>query len=165
MSMQNQATSLRHQTFQPFPRLGTPLANEDGTVSIPWYRFLISLWNKLGQGTSQAANAVYLALTGANTITAYESATGNEIAVLATSSAVGGPAVPVPVGASPFTYTALVSGTLVVFGARVDLSRDNGVTFYPASLVGGPIPLVLHDVAKLSWFSAAAPTVTWLPSS
>lgn len=159
-----QQTVLQHQAYQPFPRLGTPFINSDGTLAFPWYRLLISMWNKLGQSTSQVANAVYLQLSGANTLTAYEAATGKEIAIVSTSSAVGGPAQVIVAGASPFNYKAQVNGTLVVFGARVDLSRD-AATFYPVSLVGGPIPLLLGDIAQLTWFSAVAPTVTWLPSA
>lgn len=31
-----------------FPKLDAPMVNPDGTVSIPWYRFLIALWNRTG---------------------------------------------------------------------------------------------------------------------
>lgn len=33
---------------QAFPKLNTPFVDEGGVISIPWYRFLIALWNRTG---------------------------------------------------------------------------------------------------------------------
>lgn len=42
------------------PKLDAPIVNPDGTVSIPWYRFWIALWNRTGQ----ASGSVTLVLDG-----------------------------------------------------------------------------------------------------
>lgn len=36
---------------QGFPQLNTPIADQNGIVTQPWYRLLISLWNRTGQGS------------------------------------------------------------------------------------------------------------------
>ena len=64
---------------------------------------------------------------------------------------------------SGMVYTAAVSGILLVFGARVDISRD-GITWYPVTLQGGQITLQRADSAKITWYSAAAPQLTFFPA-
>ena len=54
----------QHQAFQGVPRLDTPLIDDNGAISIPWYRFLIGLWQRLGSGFIEAQNAVTLQSSG-----------------------------------------------------------------------------------------------------
>lgn len=85
------------------------------------------------------------------------------------SPAAAQPAQPVTVGASPFTYTALVNGTLAVSGptmssgsatvTSIALMRQ-GVTVATGA-VSGPIPLRRGDKALLTF--STAPTVVFLP--
>lgn len=37
-----------HQAGQPMPKLSSPVVNVDGTLSIPWYRLFITLWQRTG---------------------------------------------------------------------------------------------------------------------
>lgn len=69
----------------------------------------------------------------------------------------------VTVGASPFTYTALVGGSVIVQGGTVSqlaISRD-GTTFYVTGLTAGVIPLSQNDKLKITY--TVTPTVTFLP--
>lgn len=66
-------------------------------------------------------------------------------------------------GVSPFTFVAPSAGTLVVSSGQVQVSRNNGGTYYVASLTGGPVALLASDQVIVTWYSAVAPTVTWLP--
>jgi hypothetical protein len=77
----------------------------------------------------------------------------------------GGSAQPQVVGASPFIFTALVNGFLVVFAAKVEVSRDGGGTYYQVTLNGGAIPLNQNDKVRVTWFEAQAPTVTFFPNA
>lgn len=36
---------------QGFPTTGTQFVDENGNLSIPWYQFFVSLWNRTGSGT------------------------------------------------------------------------------------------------------------------
>lgn len=40
-----------NQYADTFPKLDSPLVNPDGTVSFPWYRLFIALWNRTGQSS------------------------------------------------------------------------------------------------------------------
>ena len=148
---------------QPFPRLNTPLVNDDGTPSFGWYRLLISLWQKLGGNASNTAAAVYLQTDSSGNVDAYAGATGKLLGIVPLGDVVGGPVQPVAPTVSGMTYKAAVSGILIVFGARVDVSRD-GLNYYPCSLTGGQITLQRNDIAKITWFSAAPPQLSFFPS-
>lgn len=157
-----------HQVAQPIPRLGTPLVNSDGTPSIPWYRFLITLWQRAGSGNQNidTQTAVVLQDNGDGTFEAYNAVTGADLGTLSPSSAGGGPAQPQTVGASPWTFTAsVVGGFLVVYAAQVELSRDSGVTWYTVTLNGGAVPMAKNDRARLTWYTTQAPTATFFPDS
>jgi hypothetical protein len=73
------------------------------------------------------------------------------------------PAQPIAVGASPFQYSAEVSGAVIVNGgtvSQIDIVR-NGVA-YSSGIISGPIPVVRGDVVSVT--HAGAPTMTFLPS-
>lgn len=157
-----------------FPKLDSPMVSPGGALTLVWQRFMLSMWSKLGGNASQASTAVFLSTSaapssgstssGSAAIAAYNSSTGALIGTISTTGT-GGPAQVISPTASGFTYTAPGEGSLLVLGARVDVSRDGGTTFYPVTLTGGAVPLLTGDVAKLTWFSAQAPTVTWLPNA
>lgn len=46
-------TPTQHQAYQTFPRLDAPFIDADGNVNIIWYRFLIGLFARTGQGFTQ----------------------------------------------------------------------------------------------------------------
>ncbi len=48
----------QHQAFQNFPKLDSPVVNIGGTLSIPWYRALITLWQKSGPNLPTPTAAV-----------------------------------------------------------------------------------------------------------
>lgn len=73
-----------------------------------------------------------------------------------------GPIVTVPVGASPFNYTASGTGQLAIVGGTVSvvfLTRAR-VTFNPA-VTAGFFPMAQADVAQIVY--SAAPTVYFVP--
>lgn len=147
---------------QGFPRLDTPLVNADGSISIPWYRLLVQLYRQ-GGGSAPINQSVVLQLVGGD-INAYDTE-GNFIATLQTADSPGGAAQVLSPVVSPFYYTASVSGTLLAFGCRLELSRDSGANWQVVSLTGGALPMLTEDEARMSWFSAVAPSVVWLPAS
>lgn len=153
---------------QGFPQMETPMTDANGRVTRPWYRFLISMWQKTGQGTSQGSTAAYLQLSPGPTglpVQVINATTGTVIGTVAFGSSSGGPAQPQAIAGSPFIFTAGANGTLVIFGAEAELSRDHGVTYYPATLNGGALPMLLGDVIRVTWFNPASPPqITFLPS-
>lgn len=164
--MTDQQAVLEHQAFTAMPRLQQPIVNPDGTISVPWYRWLTNLWARAGQGMQQISSAVFLQQTTVNAgapISAYSSITGELIGQIQLTSSVGGPAEPQTLVSSPFAFTASETGSLVVFGGKLGWSRDDGVTFYPVSLVGGAIRLLLGDIARVEWSGAEPPSVVWFP--
>lgn len=148
---------------QPFPRLDTPLVDPvTGAPSIPWYRFFITLWKKTG-GSFPTVFSVVLqqAPNGGTPISAYDAGSGNFIATLATAGAPLPPAVLVIPNPSPFTYKAPANGTLFVSSGRISISRDAGITYYQASLTGGPVPMASGDEVLVEWFSTVPPTAVF----
>lgn len=70
---------------------------------------------------------------------------------------------PVAVGASPFTYLAERTGTLVVQGGTVTaLSYVRNAGTVNLGVIAGPIPVLMADAVTITY--AVAPTVTFLPS-
>lgn len=70
----------------------------------------------------------------------------------------------------PVTLTSLVqvyiapsSGTLYVFGGQIELSRDNGSTWYQVSRIGGQFPLLLNDQVRISVKTLPDGTVVPMP--
>lgn len=64
---------------------------------------------------------------------------------------------------SPFTFTAVYGGTLIVGSGAVAISRDNGQTWLPVSVSGGAIPVLVNDQVQVTWYQTV-PTITFLPS-
>jgi hypothetical protein len=149
---------------QPFPRLNTPLVNSDLTINLAWQQLLISFWVKLGRQGSITPNQVYIQRNSQTlAVEVYLSATGEFLGNLILGDEPGGPVQPLVPGTSPFNFTAGSSGWLLVFGAKVEVSRDHGVNYYPVTLNGGQIILKREDSARISWFSATPPAVAFFP--
>lgn len=88
-----------HQGFLPFPKLDAPFVDEQGNITIPWYRTLMRIWQvATASGKVNFQNAVTFSSQGAS------SASGNPI--LAVSPSTG-----VPVGQviTPDTVLDIVS--------------------------------------------------------
>ena len=154
-----------HQSYLTVPRLNTPMVNEDLTVGPAWYRFFIGMYNRLGGSMLAQPNSVFIsqAPVGAGApLAAYSSIDGSLIGIIQLSDQTGGPAVPQVLGSSPFVFTAPGAGTLIVASGKVEISRDNGVTWYTVGLQGGPVPIVRLDQVRVSW-TGSAPQVTLLP--
>jgi hypothetical protein len=146
------------------PRLDTPLVDLDqGRITHPWYRFLIDLYKKVGGSAISVPSSAYLALTPSGAIGVYLAATNQLLGFLTITSGQGLPATNVPVGASPFVYTAGTSGYLIVEWGEVEISRDGGNTWYQAFLVGCSLGMTQNDKARIT-YRAGAPTITFLPS-
>jgi hypothetical protein len=152
MSLANNLTSAN---TQPFPDLGAEFVDENRFLARPWYRLLISLWKRTGGGFLNSSNSVYIgqAPVGSGApLAAYDSNTGKLIGMLFLNLI-----------SNPFTFTAGGDGTLIVFGGKTEISRDLGATFYPTSLVGGAIPVLIKDKIRITWFGAVAPQTVFLP--
>jgi hypothetical protein len=68
------------------------------------------------------------------------------------------------IGASPYTYTAGVKGSLIVSGGTVSaiaFSR-NGSTFYSTGQAAGMFPLNARDSLRITY--TVLPTVVFVPS-
>lgn len=77
--------------------------------------------------------------------------------------AIGGPAQAITVGASPYTYTAPLYGSVVISGGTVSavaLSRD-GSTFIATGQTAGQFVLTVGDQLKIT--HTGAPTATFVP--
>lgn len=155
--------------FQPFPKLDARLTNEDGTISLAWYRLLISLWNRTGSNKIIDPRAVVLQLDPDGIVELIDSTTGEVLGTVVTTAAfAGGPARRQVVGASPFVFVADGPGTVVVFAAQAELSRDGGATWFKVTLQGGAVPVLIGDRVRVTWYGAGAdnlPEVTFFPWS
>jgi hypothetical protein len=71
---------------------------------------------------------------------------------------------PVTVGASPFTYSAPVKGSVIVSGGTVSLIEfsRNGTTFYTTGQTAGMFTLNASDRLRVTW--AVLPTITFVPN-
>jgi hypothetical protein len=148
--------------FSPVPQLGTPLVDSNGNISIPWYRFILNLWQTIGGLGQQVTSAVYLSVTN-GVVSAFQSLGGVLLGTIIFTKSRGSPAIPLVLGASPFIYIAPVSGSLLVYGGQLEMSRDNAVTWYPVGLTGGALRMLFDDQARVTWFGAAAPPVVFMP--
>ena len=150
---------------QPFPRLGTEFVSKDLRIGIPWYRLLITLWQRTGGSLVPTTGTVVLNNTVGG-IQAVDALTGTVLGYVFLGSASGGPAVPLAVGASPFVYQALGPGTIVVTGGQVEVSRNGGGTWYLVTLNGGAVPMVTNDKVRVTWYDNTNPPVaTFFPST
>lgn len=157
------ANSQFAQPFQGFPRLDTPFIEQpSGFVAAPWQRFLLALWIKTGSANSSLPGTYYLNSTSTGAIGVYNALTGQFVGELQ-------PINPQPpqvltLGSSPFVWTPSTSGTLFVYGAELEIKRSASA-YAPIGLVGGAVPMLQGDSARITWTSTNAPTATWLPSS
>lgn len=145
--------NLVHQSFQPFPNLDAPIANNDLTVSIPWYQLFITLWNRSGG-----------------------SAGGGFI----TPTTPGGKGQPQALSTSPFTLLTSTTGVLLITrkytvvpgtgvrtreagGETVEYSRDGGTTYYLAGSAPLALFITAQDQTRVSWFTSNPPIVVFFP--
>lgn len=157
-----------HQQSQAFPRLNSPFLNEDLTLAQPWYRLLITLWQRGGNARLPGNRAAYLSQSGVNggpPILVYDALTNVLLGELSLGNKAGGAPQPQVLAGSPFIFVAGKDGFLDVFAGAVDISRDAGVTWYQLSLQGGAFPVKLSDRVRVTWYGAAAPIVTFFPNS
>lgn len=152
--------------IQGFPIFaGAKLVEKDGTISGWFYRFLLSLWFRTGKNFLANVNSAFIqqSPTGAGApLGVYKSADGTLIGVIPIVNTPGGAAQPQALVASPFIFTAVKDGTLVVESGKTEISRDSGFTWLQASLVGGALPMLVQDQARVTWYEAP-PAVTFLP--
>lgn len=141
------------------PRLETPLVNPDGTVSIPWYYFLIQTFKNAG-GSSPGSIVSYLIQNNLGGFDIINASTGAKIGSVSNTDGPGAPIVPIPLTSNPFVYTVSTAGHVTVDSGMVELSRD-GTNYYPVSLVGGEFVLRNGDSVRISWFSGFVPTANW----
>lgn len=69
----------------------------------------------------------------------------------------------IPVGASPFTYQAVIRGQVLISGGSVssiEFSR-NGSTFYPAGITEGFVQMDRNDYVRVTY--AVAPSIVYFP--
>lgn len=161
--MASQEATLTHQAYQAFPKLSSPIVNEDGTLALPWYRLFISLWQRTGAGSQQTNTSAVLVEASPQKapIAVVDAMTGKVFGELRFSGGGGRPVQEQIVAASPFEYSALADGTLVVDSGQVELSRD-GVKFYTCGLAGGALPMLAGDRARVTFYHQA-PTVAFFP--
>lgn len=140
------------------------MVDAKGNAALPWYFLFITLWNKTGGSIVPANAPVFLTVNG-TLLEVFEQ--GNPIPVgnVTLINAPGQPAEAIDTSAgSPIVFTATRTGTLVVFGAQTELSRDQGVTYFSVSLTGGAIPILNADMVRITWYGASAPPATFFPS-
>lgn len=68
-------------------------------------------------------------------------------------------------GVSPLVYTALAKGQAIVSGGTVsaiELSRDNGTTYYTTGLTAGVFPMSANDLVRVT-YSVAPTTLVFVP--
>jgi len=147
---------------QPFPRLGTAFVDEQRMLAKPWYRLLITLWQRTGANLPIGGTVILNNTPGG--IQALDAGTGALLGYVPLTAAVGGPPVVLAPAVSPFGYQATAPGTLVVTGAQVELRR--GAIYYIVSPAGGAIPMLINDIVRLTWYNPAQlPTATFFPST
>lgn len=157
-------SALQSQEFQGFPKLDVPIVDEGGYLARPWHRFFISIFRRLGGSFSEIASSVFFSASGAE-LGVYSNIDASLLGTLLLTGAAGGPAQPQAPSTSPFIYTATNAGTLVVFAAEVELSRDNGITWYKVTLTGGAIPMLALDRVRVTWYGPSVPEVTFFPDN
>lgn len=76
----------------------------------------------------------------------------------------GGAASAVPVGTSPFDYTASLAGTIILSGGGItalEMSRD-GATYIEIGAFRAPVPMSAGDILRVTW-TQTAPAMTFFP--
>lgn len=75
-----------------------------------------------------------------------------------------GPAAPITVGTSPFTYVAPAGGSVIVNGGtttQIKYSRD-GNNFFVTGVIAGMLPVSQGDQLVIT-YSVGPPTMTFVP--
>ena len=152
----NQTTTLTQQVYPSFPEVDFPIANPNGTITVPWQRLLLAMWLKLGgSNTASTARAI-------------------------TSVTTGSPVLPQNPSGSPFVFISQNFGTLVVGrnysvdpvsgkrvlsdgSATIEISRNQGTTWFLAGLGQLAIPVLVSDQVRVSWSGPVSPVVNFLP--
>ncbi len=147
-----------------FPLQDYPVTEESGRVTLPWSRFFTALYFASSGSIVPVNGAVVLRLQPDGTLGAYSVATGALLGVIPLENNPGGVEENIPATGSPQVYAAPNDGNLIVFSAQVEISRNAGVTWHKASLQGGSFALKTADRARMTWFSALPPEMTWLPN-
>lgn len=144
-----------------FPgKTGAPLVDSNGNITQPWYRMLLTLWQRVGGSSVVNENFYYIDNSGGSPVIVNPQGTSG--GTIPTSGGAGGPAQPQVLGASPWTYAATQAGSLVVDAGKVQVSRDGGVSWYSVGYLGGMVRLLAGDQAKVSWVGDP-PVVAFLP--
>lgn len=71
--------------YQGFPKLDAPIIDENGFISIPWYRLLMTLWQKSGGSFTQLPNSQVLEVAPDGSTMIVNSATGETSGSVITS--------------------------------------------------------------------------------
>jgi len=144
---------------QVFPNVNSPLTEESRLVTVPWYRFFLSLWKKSGGVFSSVTDATYIEQSG-NTAFLHDSASGDVIGTTVLDTTVGASPVPIALGSSPQIFVAPSPGWYSIIGAdTVEVSRDSGATWYQIGTVEVQVPVVHNDWVRATW--TTLPTVIW----
>ena len=134
-------------TIVGFPKVDYPMVDENRILARPWYEFLRQMWIRTG---GAVAGLLTLSVVGNNDYV--------------TTALSGGAAQPITVVGSPQIFTASFQGCLVGFGCEMEFSRNSGTTWYKVTLSGTALPMMTGDMARLTWYSTQAPTLTFFPS-
>ena len=141
-----------------------PLTQND-RVTLSWSRFFTQLASLVGGSSTPIADPVVIRLIAPNQLAAYDATTGELLGTIPLENQPGGVPQIVAITGSPQVYKAVSDGTLVVFSAALELSRDSGATWYQVTLQGGALPLKTGDWARATWYnSATPPKITWFPT-
>lgn len=166
----NSLPPLQHQNFQGAPNFSEQAVDPTtGVWTVPWQRFFINIWQRLGGSRSSLPAAAYLQQVGTgdgDEVTVHDALTGDQIGPgpIAFGTVSGGAPVAVPIGASPATVVAAGAGTIISSGAtQVEFARPPAGFITVVSAVGGAVPVVAGDQVRLTW-GGAAPTVTFFPT-
>jgi hypothetical protein len=153
-------SELRHQAFQPFLKLDSPIIDDRGLASLPHYRLLLTLWQRSGAASSPITGAAYLRVEPNGTISVVSVTTGQVLGTL-TLSGPGLPEQALSPTTSPFTYKATGSGFIVANEGRLEIQRSGA--WYVVSPAGGSVTLRQNDSIRVTWFSSTVPQVVWFP--
>ena len=148
-----------------FPLVTAPFVEPSGHLTVPWFRFLVNLWNRTGGSNAPVTSAVYFVQAALGSLLAYLVQASGQVllgTVLTTQS--NGPTAQVlnPIS-SPMNFTASVAGTFIANSGTILLSRG-GNLLGQIGVVGGCVPLMAGDGVQLQ-FNSPPSLVLWLPSS
>ena len=148
-----------------FPDRNSPLTiksgsgNKDEIIAEQWYNLFIQLYVRSGGG-SDPATIAFLQKAGAGTFSIVQASSGKILDTLVPLAAAGTAPVLEPLTTSPFTMTALTSGTMFCSNGTLTATVSrSGIT---VGILATSVPLKAGDVYGLSW-PGATPSLTWFP--